>query len=464
MSDQDLRVAGGAGAPAAILSSKQQLERLVMASLLWEDNFYSDGKSVAQSIRELVPYCTVIELTHIVIKARAEQKLRKMPLFICVCMLKHAGLKAEVRWILPRIVTRADMILDFLDIYANENGGNVKPLSNVAIESLAGCFNKFNEYQYAKYNNPSRPIRFKDAMLLSHPKPNPGKEKLFHDIVCNELSTPETWEVMLSAGMDKKEVWTSLITQGKLGGLAFLRNLRNMQRAKVPEDVIQQGFEQLKSNMLLPINFISAALTAPKFGTEIEYAMTKSYESLPKLQGNTLFFIDVSGSMNRRMSSKSNMTRLDCAIAMVLLAENQCQNVDIICTAGNDNLCKHASVMLDEPSKGFFLKDQIEAASKIVGNGGIFTAQALNWAKEKYGNHDYDRIIVFSDSQDMDTVYDSDYTPTPFAKFNYICDVSSEKHGINYNGTWTAEISGWSEHFLTYINSFEGLENKFFEE
>jgi hypothetical protein len=28
---------------------------------------------------------------------------------------------------------------------------------------------------------------------------------------------------------------------------------------------------------------------------------------------------------------------------------------------------------------------------------------------------------------------------------------------------WTAEISGWSEHFMTYIAAYEGLENNFEE-
>nr|DAI59035.1 MAG TPA: protein of unknown function (DUF3416) [Crassvirales sp.] len=35
---------------------------------------------------------------------------------------------------------------------------------------------------------------------------------------------------------------------------------------------------------------------------------------------------------------------------------------------------------------------------------------------------------------------------------------------MNYRGRWTAEISGWSEHFLTYIAALEGLQNKFEEQ
>ena len=72
---------------------------------------------------------------------------------------------------------------------------------------------------------------------------------------------------------------------------------------------------------------------------------------------------------------------------------------------------------------------------------------------------DFDRIIVFSDSQDCD--WPDKRIPKPFGRHNYICDVSAHTKGINYKGVWTAEISGWSEHFLTFIASLEGIENTF---
>lgn len=56
------------------------------------------------------------------------------------------------------------------------------------------------------------------------------------------------------------------------------------------------------------------------------------------------------------------------------------------------------------------------------------------------------------------------FLPEPFGTYNYICDVSANTRGVNYRGRWTAEISGWSEHFLTYIAALEGLQNKFEEQ
>ncbi len=119
--------------------------------------------------------------------------------------------------------------------------------------------------------------------------------------------------------------------------------------------------------------------------------------------------------------------------------------------------------MIEYPSKGFKMFQQIrEAASRLHG-GGIFTYQCLEKLRSKLDHkiNDYARIIVFSDSQDIDVAHGRNVKPRPFGKYNYICDVSCHTRGINYKGVWTAEISGWSEHFLTYIAAFEGIENTF---
>ena len=69
----------------------------------------------------------------------------------------------------------------------------------------------------------------------------------------------------------------------------------------------------------------------------------------------------------------------------------------------------------------------------------------------------YERIIVFSDSQDIDVATGSKMEPQVFGKYNYIVNVGSHTNSIAYNGIWDAEIAGWSEHFLDYIAAYEEL-------
>lgn len=455
--DKNARLAGGAGQQAAVQSNIALLRRVVLANLLWEDNAYVDGESVADAIRRLIPLCKPEDVAALTEEARLVQKLRHTPLFLAREMCKYYETRPYVSQVLPRIITRADMLTDFMAIYWNKKR---TPIAKCAKVGLAEAFHNFNEYKFAKYDR-NGSIKLRDVMFLVHPKPiNAEEARLFAKIASRTLDVPDTWEVALSTGKDKKATWTRLIEEGKIGGLAMLRNLRNMREAGVDKKVIEKGLSELKSSMLLPMNFLQAKDTNPEFERQIEDAMIASYANLPKLPGRTLFIVDVSDSMRQRYSAKSNYDRMDAASAMAMLAANQCEDFELVCTAGNDGRYTHATEHILYPAKGFGLIGQIRTAYGRLGGGGIFTRQCLAWCRGHFDG-DFDRIIIFSDSQDCD--YYEKRLPQPFGKHNYIVDISSEKRGINYKGIWTAEVSGFSEHFLTFIAGLEGLENLFEE-
>ena len=455
---EEERLAGGSGALAAKQSNTALLRRAVLANLLWEDVAYMDGMKVAEEIQRLIPLCPAIDVYNIALEARTMQKLRHTPLFLAVEMCKYPEHKMFVQDLLPQIITRADMLTDFLAIYWKDGK---KPIANQAKKGLAKAFHNFNEYKFAKYDRDAA-IKLRDVMFLCRPKPeNQYEQDLFKKVADRTLATPETWEVLLSTGKDKKESWTKLITEGKIGGLAMLRNIANMRRANVDKKVINEGLERLKSSMLMPLDFLKAFRMNPEFGRQIEDAMINSYSNLPKLKGKTLFIVDVSGSMGARMSEKSDFTRYDAACAMAMLAANQCEDYEIVCTAGNDYAHTGAHEHIPYPQKGFGIFEQIRETNKNIGYGGIFTRQCLEWCNDKFKGQKFDRIIVFSDSQDCD--FPEKRTPKPFGTYNYICDISAHTKGVNYKGTWTAEISGFSEHFITFIAAMEGIQNTFEE-
>ena len=455
---EEERLAGGSGALAAKQSNTALLRRAVLANLLWEDVAYMDGMKVAKEIQRLIPLCPAIDVYNIALEARTMQKLRHTPLFLAVEMCKYPEHKMFVQDLLPQIITRADMLTDFLAIYWKDGK---KPIANQAKKGLAKAFHNFNEYKFAKYDRDAA-IKLRDVMFLCRPKPeNQYEQDLFKKVADRTLATPETWEVLLSTGKDKKESWTKLISEGKIGGLAMLRNIANMRRANVDKKVINEGLEKLKSSMLMPLDFLKAFRMNPEFGRQIEDAMINSYSNLPKLKGKTLFIVDVSGSMGARMSEKSDFTRYDAACAMAMLAANQCEDYEIVCTAGNDYTHTGAHEHIPYPQKGFGIFEQIRGTNKNIGYGGIFTRQCLEWCNDKFKGQKFDRIIVFSDSQDCD--FPERRTPEPFGTYNYICDVSAHTKGVNYRGTWDAEISGFSEHFITFIAAMEGIQNTFEE-
>jgi len=314
--------------------------------------------------------------------------------------------------------------MDFLAIYWEKNGNNA-PIANAAKRGLVKAFHNFTEYQFAKYVKKGMEITLRDVMFICHPKPVDDTEvELFKKIADNTLGAPDTWEVALSRGSDKRETWTRLINEHKLGGLAMLRNIKNMMRVGVEKNIIDKGISELSNKMLLPVDFIKTYMMCPEFGCELSAAMVNSYNNLTKLTGKTLFILDVSGSMDCPISSRSKFSRVNAAIAMAILAANQCENFSIVLTAGDDCTYTGKHEWLMYPEKDLRLIDTVIERMRYgknnLGGGGIYTAQCLEWCKENVGT-DFDRIIVFSDSQDCDRKGNK---IEPFGKRNYIVDGS----------------------------------------
>lgn len=450
--DPSVRLAGGAGMSAASQGAEALLRRAVLANLLWENVAYEGGEDIAQQIATLVPQVDPDRVAWLAIEARTEQKLRHVPLLIASEMSKHATHKHLVGMLLPQIILRADEIAEFLAIYWRDGK---HPISKQVKKGLAAAFDRFNEYGFGKYASKGKQVRARDVMFLTHPKPKPGKEALYALVANDVVPTPDTWEVALSAGADKKATWERLITENQLGALAFVRNLRNMEQVGVDRDVIAYGFANLKPEWLLPFNFITAARHAPRWQRELEECMLRGLAGGTKLPGHSIFVVDVSGSMHNTVSAKSELTRADAAKAMAMLAAEVCESVTIYATAGSDMQGVHATE-LARPYHGFALVEELTRLEGKLGGGGIFTRQCLEYIKNEERGVVPDRIMVFSDSQDCDHV--NNRVPRPFGKQNYIVDVSANTRGINFKGAWTAEISGWSEHFLKYIAASEGVQ------
>lgn len=435
------------GAVASHINPELQLRRSVMSCLLWEKTFYEEGEGIIDRIVEIIPLVTPEKVASIAIEAREQMKLRHVPLLVVREMARLKTHKHLVSDVLEKIIQRPDELTEFLAIYWKDKR---QPLSAQVKKGLARAFNKFNEYQLAKYNRKEK-IKLKDVLFLSHAKPkNIEQEELWKKLIDDKLVAPDTWEVFLSSGKDKKETFTRLIKENKLGGLAFLRNLRNMEECGVDENTILKGLESIKTERILPFRFITAAKHAPQWENKIEEVMLKCLEDKERLKGKTVVILDVSGSMRASLSNKSELTRIDAAAALALLVREICEDVKIYATAGNDRIRIHATKLL--PARhGFALRDAFLSAERELGGGGIFLKQVMDYTYEKESGY-ADRIIVFTDEQDCDQKCNP-ASAIIYSNKNYLINISSDKNGIGY-GKWI-HIDGWSESIIDYIQTFE---------
>ena len=443
------------GSPSALLTNEKLLEKLVSCRLLGEKTAYMDAMFIDTKIQELIPKCSPEFVANLVLKCRVEQKLRHTPIFMIVEMLQYEPHKKYVADLIPKVFTRLDMVTDFVAMYWAKNGRITIP--HQAKKGIKVVLNNATEYQMGKYKMGGKEVKLPDVIKLVRPKAkSEAQSELFRKAVKGELATPDTWEVEISKNGNNAESWTRLIQENKLGGLAMFRNIANMRKVVVPKSVIEKGINTANTSMLLPLDFLKAATQNAEFERQIEDVMLKTFKDLPKLKGKTLLVVDVSGSMGSPLSLKSDFTRLDAAIALAMLAVNRCEEVVLVATAGIDIESEGKHVVIPYPMKGFGIAQQIKDTRNIIGRGGIFTRQCLEWCAKTVGT-DYDRIIVISDSADCDR---DNPVAKPFGKYNYIIDISSEALSVDYTfksgkTVWTFAISGWSETFLDYIHRHE---------
>ena len=202
-------------------------------------------------------------------------KLRHAPLLVVREMARHATHRGLVADTLVRVIQRPDEMTELLAIYWADALGPMQqrkrqPISAQIKKGLARAVTKFDAYQLAKYDRDGA-VRIRDVLFLVHAKPKDAEqEKVWKQLVDGKLSAPDTWEVSLSTGGDKRETFERLIAEKKLGGLALLRNLRLMQKAEVPRETIAGAIEAMRVDRILPYRFITAARYAPDFEPELE--------------------------------------------------------------------------------------------------------------------------------------------------------------------------------------------------
>jgi 60 kDa SS-A/Ro ribonucleoprotein len=421
------------GAPAAAITPEQALRRSVLACMLWENEFYESGVTIADRIRELVPQVEPARVAALAVEARSSMKLRHAPLLLVREMARHATHRALVAQSLTSIIQRADELAEFVAIYWS---GGRAPLSAQVKKGLAASFTRFDEYALAKYDRAGA-VSLRDVLFLSHAKPVDAEQAaLWKRLIAGELATPDTWEVALSTGQgdNKRATWERLLSERKLGALALLRNLRNMKDAQVDERLVLDALAAMKTDRVLPFRFLAAARHAPQWEEPLESAMIRAVADRAKLPGHTVLLVDVSGSMNVPLSRRSEMQRTDAAYGLAILLREIAEKVSIY-TFSNE-------ARLVPPRRGFALRDAMEASQP---HSGTYLGKALDAVNEAK-HAPYDRIIVITDEQSHDHISAPRGT-------GYVINVASARNGVGY-GPWV-HIDGWSEAVLEYIREAE---------
>jgi hypothetical protein len=430
---------GGRAAPR--IDALAQLERQVATCLLWEPTFYEKGEDIAASIAAGVAEVVAKEpkaIADLAVRARTEFKLRHVPLFLVRELARYPEGRPFVADALAEVVRRPDELAEFLAIYSQGRTGRkvLGKLSHQAMKGLARAFRRFNAYQLGKWNR-DRAIKLRDVLFLVHAKPKDEEQAAtWKQLVDGTLPIPDTWEVALSGGADKRATWERLVSERKLGIMALLMNCRNMVEAGCSLPLVGKAIrEQAEGSWALPFRFLQAAKYAPALADALSDGLLKAASGMERLPGKTAVIVDVSGSMDVPISKKSQLTRWEAAAALAILCRELMDDCRVF------TFSSHA---VEIPNlRGLSLSTAIGASQPHSGT------QLLGAIETLIPHSKPDRVVVITDEQSHDGI------PALIGMKGYLINVAPYAPGLSVEGGW-ARINGWSERCLDWMRWHEG--------
>lgn len=443
------------GLTVSRVSPMTELRRTASACLLFEDTFYESGEDIAKRIHGLVQRASLDDVLRLAQDLRHRHGLRHAPLWLLNAALDHPT-RAQHRDNLVTVIanvcgSRGDMPGEMLSLYW-KNGK--RPIAKALRDGLERALQSFGSYGLQKYAARGA-IRLRDVLFLTHAKPRDAdQEPWFKMLADDTLPAADTWESKLSAGAGKRETFEEMLRENRLGALAVLRNLRNMLESGVPLPVIAEGLQRAVGSSkfgVLPFQFVAAARVVPALEPAIEKAMLGGIRrfvsesgddfTVSLLNGHTVLLVDVSGSMQDKLSAKSTLNRSDAAGAMAILLREVCNEVSVF---------DYNTTVREVPARsGFALRDAIRRPSNGTYTGASAKA-VLDEVTRRLGRAP-ERIIVITDEQT--DRFGGALPALPKETRGYVMNVAPYQNGIAW-GSWTT-ISGFSENLVKFIMSVE---------
>lgn len=506
---QDNQTVNHVGAKAFALSPEMELYSAVVTTML-TDSYYEKADARLARIQALVGQVNPVFVAQLAVYAREQMYLRTIPIVLIGELAKiHNGDDLVSRTI-ARVVQRPDEIMELLAYYQMTNDRTetkkLNRLSKQIQRGLALSFNRFDAYQFAKYDKATA-VRLRDALFLVHPKAkDETQQAVFDQITAKTLTTPYTWETELSAlGQTKfnsekarnrafRDTWHTLIDSQRLGYMALLRNLRNMLEADIDmvhvgkvcqlltdEQAVQKAkqlpFRYLSAYAELQVNDEKKGLigflgkghwSTKKVIQALEKALALSVKFVPVSGGKTVILSDNSGSMfgdaggRSAVSAMSRRTTADIANLFAVLYWTQTKHT-MLGLFGERLLEPQLS-----RSKSIFENfDQISREAKQCGGAteeGIFVMMEKLIKTGKI----VDRIIIFSDCQigpscnwydnrgrkarDFNSLFAQYKAINPTVK-TYSIDLRGYGNTTTTDGLYI--ISGWSDKLFALIVAAE---------
>lgn len=456
-----IKTTNKSGHAAYSMGDKEKLVTQVLTSFINEAKFYGDNTAEMQETIKKVIQKDPRFVANLAAFARREFNMRSVSHVLTAYLAHEVEGKPFTRDTVRAVSLRGDDITEIMSFYL---ATFKKPIPNALKKGINDVLSGLDEYSLAKYKGDGKAVKMRDLLCLCRPTPKDETQSaMWKRCLEGTLATPETWETQLSRHGNNKETWERLIDSGKVGYMALLRNLNNIIKAAPSniEKVYQtiENPERVRKSRQLPFRFLSAYKAVSDIGGSrvfdaLESALEASIENLPKLPGTTVIAVDVSGSMGRSISAKSDVRCAEIGILLGVIANQICENS--IFYTFDTKIEKYA----------LSRRSGILHASLNIHPTGGGTNMSLPFQKMIDEHINADRIIVISDNEcnTQEWWWNSRKPVQSIAdEYRRISGNNIWAHGIDLQGYGTQQfhgpktniISGWSEKVLQFIQLAE---------
>lgn len=269
--------------------------------------------------------------------------------------------------------------------------------SHALVRGAGDYLSSLKDYQLGKYKLKGKEYNMYDLINITH-----AHSATIDKYKAGTLETPDTWETAISGSKsdeEKSQNWQRLVEENKLGYLALIRNLRNIVNSSPDADWIEkylvpqiENEVAIKKSLVFPYQIYCSWKNYGIRNFSIDAALDRAFRiacgNMPKMDGRTVIVLDVSGSMENKLSSNSQLTLKEVGAVYAAAMFVNC-NADFI-KFGNDA----KRIKLNKLENIFNLVEKMYANDNCGYGTDIVPAFRLM-------NEKYDRIFLVSDMQIM---------------------------------------------------------------
>ena len=269
--------------------------------------------------------------------------------------------------------------------------------SHALVRGAGDYISSLKDYQLGKYKLKGKEYNMYDLINITH-----AHSATIDKYKAGTLETPDTWETAISGSKsdeEKSQNWQRLVEENKLGYLALIRNLRNIVNSAPDADWVEkylvpqiENEVAIKKSLVFPYQIYCSWKNYGIRNISIDAALDRAFRiacgNMPKMDGRTVIVLDVSGSMENKLSSNSQLTLKEVGAVYAAAMFVNC-NADFI-KFGNEA----KRIKLNKLDSVFNLVEKMYANDDCGYGTDIVPAFRLM-------NEKYDRIFLVSDMQIM---------------------------------------------------------------